>query len=100
MRLASQSTSGLIFQTVEALVPLDLLGVLPCQALLAADTGDPGVVLGERALERLDLADMAAAVGVALPEVRPSSLCCSAIVITSGRISSRPYRSTSSSRVS
>ena len=33
--------------------------------------GDPGVVRLERLDERLDLADVAAAVGVALPEVRP-----------------------------
>ena len=56
---------------VVALAPLDLLGVLAGQALLAADPGDPGVVGLERALERLDLADVAAAVGVALPQVRP-----------------------------
>src|SRR5215212_8921261 len=54
-----------------ALRPLDAPRVLPRQRLLAADPGDPGVVGRERALERLNLAKVAAAVGIALPEVRP-----------------------------
>src|ERR671919_505177 len=51
-----------------ALGPLDLLRVRARRALLAADAGDPGVVPRQRALERLDLADVAAAVGIGLPE--------------------------------
>src|SRR6266540_1402546 len=51
-----------------ALRPFDLLRIGAGRALLAADAGDPRVVFGQRALERLDLADVAAAVGVALPE--------------------------------
>src|SRR5439155_21721733 len=51
-----------------ALGPLDLLRVGARQGLLAADAGDPGVVAGQRALERLDLADPAAAVRVGLPQ--------------------------------
>src|SRR5256885_8261721 len=53
-----------------ALRPLDPLCIRAGQRLLAADAGDPGVVRRERALERLDLADVTATVGVALPEVR------------------------------
>src|SRR5436189_4389745 len=48
--------------------PLDLLRVRPCRALLPPDAGDPRVVARERALERLDLADVAAAVGIRLPQ--------------------------------
>src|SRR5438132_1744960 len=51
-----------------ALGPLDLLRVGARHRLLATDARDPRVVGGERALERLDLADVAAAVGVCLPE--------------------------------
>ena len=53
-----------------ALRPLDLRRAGAARRLVAADAGDPGVVRLERADERLDLADLAAAVGVALPEVR------------------------------
>src|SRR5438445_6802022 len=53
-----------------ALRPLHAPRVLPRQRLLAADAADPRVVVREDALERLDLADVAAAVGIALPEVR------------------------------
>ena len=56
---------------VVALAPFDALRVLAREALLAADAGDPGVVVVQRALERLDLAHVAAAVGVRLPQVRP-----------------------------
>src|SRR5919197_1453495 len=44
----------------EALRPLDLLRAGPRRALLAADARDPGVVRIERALQRLDLANVAA----------------------------------------
>src|SRR5215207_4735053 len=47
-----------------ALRPLDLLRVRARRGLLAPDAGDPGTVAGERALEGLDLADPAAAIGV------------------------------------
>src|SRR2546430_4658148 len=49
---------------------LDLPRVLPGQALLAPDAADPRVVRLQSLLERLDLADVAAAIGVPLPEVR------------------------------
>src|SRR5919201_1684291 len=52
----------------EALGPLDLLSVRPRGALLAPDAGDPRVVACERALERLHLADVTAAVRVTLPQ--------------------------------
>src|ERR687886_2392971 len=48
--------------------PLHLLRVRPRRALLAPDAGDPGAVRGERAFERLDLPDVATAVGVGRPE--------------------------------
>src|SRR5215207_2929143 len=53
-----------------ALAPRDLLQIGARRALVAADAADPRVVRCEGALERLDLADMTAAVRVALPEVR------------------------------
>src|SRR5215211_818060 len=56
---------------VVALGVLDLLGVRARGGLLAADAGDPGLVRLERLHERLDLADVAAAVGIRLPQVRP-----------------------------
>src|SRR6266540_1258227 len=49
---------------------LDLPRVSTRRRLVPADTGDPGVVGLERLDERLDLADVAAAVGVPFPEVR------------------------------
>src|SRR6266404_2483281 len=55
---------------VVALAELDALRVLAREALLAADAGDPRVVVLQRALERLHLAHVAAAVGVRLPQVR------------------------------
>src|SRR5437868_401299 len=54
--------------------PFDLRRVGAGERLLATDARDPGVVRLEGALERLDLADVAAAVGIALPEVRPLEL--------------------------
>src|SRR5215210_6257045 len=62
---------GLDLPDAVALRPFDPLCAGARQRLFAADTGDPRLVRGERALERLDLADVAAAVRVALPEVRP-----------------------------
>src|SRR5207237_1581057 len=50
------------------LAPLDAARTGPGRRLLAADAGDPGVVAGERTLERLDLPDVAALVGFRLPE--------------------------------
>src|SRR5262245_15743852 len=57
--------------------PFDLLRAGAAQRLLPADPGHPGVVGRERALERLDLSDLAAAVRVRLPQaigrvVRPN----------------------------
>src|SRR5438552_12814755 len=53
---------------VVALAPLDALRVRARERLLAADAADPGVEGLERALERLDLANVAAAVRIALPQ--------------------------------
>src|ERR671937_2783775 len=46
-----------------ALAPLDLLCIRARRRLLAADPRDPRVEAAQRALERLDLAKVAAAVG-------------------------------------
>src|SRR5262249_24464993 len=56
------------FPDAVALRPLDLLGVRARRRLLATDARDPRVVLGERALERLDLADVTTAVRLGLPQ--------------------------------
>src|ERR1041385_3370184 len=53
---------GLDLPDAVALGPLDALRVGARQRLLPADARDPGVVRRERALVRLDLADVAAAV--------------------------------------
>src|SRR2546421_5232641 len=50
------------------LAPLDAARTGPRRRLLPADAGDPGVVAGERTLERLDLPNVAALVGARLPE--------------------------------
>src|ERR1700736_2455721 len=52
-----------------ALRPLHLRRLRAARRLLAPDARDPGAVGLERLEKRLDLADVAAAVGVALPEV-------------------------------
>src|SRR5919199_3634210 len=54
-----------------ALRPLDALRVGTRERLLAADAGHPRVERRERTLERLHLPDVAAAIGIPLPEVRP-----------------------------
>src|SRR5207253_10313954 len=54
-----------------ALAPLGPLRVGTRQALLAPDSGDPGGERPQRRLERLHLADVAAAVRIAFPEIRP-----------------------------
>src|SRR5436309_2603874 len=54
-----------------ALGPFELRRAGPARRLIAPDARDPGVVGLEDAEERLDLPDLAAAVGIALPEVRP-----------------------------
>src|SRR5213080_4411872 len=59
---------------VVAVRPLQLRGPDAARRLVAADPGDPGVVRLERLEQRLDLADVAAAVGVGLPEVRALAL--------------------------
>src|ERR1035437_3040524 len=53
-----------------ALRPLDLLQPGPARRLVATNARDPGAVRRQRTLERLDLADLAATVGIALPQVR------------------------------
>src|SRR5919198_4077076 len=50
-----------------ALRPLELLRVRARQRLLTADAGDPRVIRLESALERLDLANVAAAIRLRLP---------------------------------
>ena len=54
---------------VVALRPLELRRLGPARRLVAADARDPGVVGIERREQRLDFADLAATVRVALPEV-------------------------------
>src|SRR5580693_10536216 len=46
-------------------VPLDHLGLAPVAGLVPADAGDPRVIVGQRPLQRLNLAQVAAQVGVA-----------------------------------
>src|SRR5919197_5064215 len=53
---------GLHLPDAVALRPLELLRVRARDGLFATDAGDPRVVRLQRALERLDLADVAAAV--------------------------------------
>src|SRR5206468_9028301 len=53
-----------------ALGPLELRRLGAARRLVAADTGDQGVVRLARGQQRLDLADVTTAIGVALPEVR------------------------------
>src|SRR6266542_3066071 len=53
-----------------ALGPLHLRRLRTARRLAAADAGDPGAVRREGVEQRLDLADVAAAVRIALPEVR------------------------------
>src|SRR5207245_2682309 len=53
-----------------AVRPLHLRRGRAARRLLAPDAGDPRVVRLERTQQRLDLADVTAAVGVALPQVR------------------------------
>src|SRR5213078_4733469 len=54
------------FPDVVAIGPLHLLRLRPARRLVAPDARDPRVV----GRQRLDLANVAAAVGIALPEVR------------------------------
>src|SRR6478735_8177542 len=60
---------GMELPDAVTLRPLDLLRAGAARGLVAADAGRPGVVGIERAHERLDLADLAAAVRVALPQI-------------------------------
>src|SRR5215510_6315924 len=53
-----------------ALGPLHLRRLGAARRLVSADAGDPGVVRVEGREERLDLADLAATIGVALPQIR------------------------------
>ena len=54
---------------VEALVPAELRRLGAAAGVLAADAGDPAVYGREGPAHRLDLADAAAGVGVAVPEL-------------------------------
>src|SRR6188508_1970242 len=54
-----------------ALRPLELRGLGAARRLIAPDARDPGVVGLEGGQQRLDLPDVTAAIGVALPEIRP-----------------------------
>src|SRR3954452_7857933 len=56
---------------VVPLGPLDLRRARTARRLVPTDARYPRVVRLKRAHERLDLADVAEAVGIALPEVRP-----------------------------
>src|SRR5205814_79706 len=51
--------------------PLQLRRRGAARGLVAADPRDPGVVRPKRLEQGLDLADVAAAVGIGLPEIRP-----------------------------
>src|SRR4051794_15852720 len=53
-----------------ALGPRHLRGLRAARRLVAADAGDPGVVRIQGFEERLDLADVAAAIGIAVPKGR------------------------------
>src|SRR5437667_7225107 len=57
-----------------AIRPLQLRRRRATRRLVAADAGDPGLILVESFQQGLDLADVAAAVRVGLPEVRPLAL--------------------------
>src|SRR5919198_4288571 len=59
---------GLHLPDAVALRPLQLLRIGASDGLLAANARDPGVVRLQRALERLDLADVTAAVRLRFPE--------------------------------
>src|ERR1051326_9194984 len=65
---------GMQLPDAVALGPLNLRGLRTARRLIAADARDPGVVGREGLEQRLYLADVAAAVGIALPEVRPLAL--------------------------
>src|SRR5439155_2561749 len=54
-----------------AVRPLELRRRRAARCLVAADARDPGVVRAQRLEQRLDLADVAAAIGIRFPEVRP-----------------------------
>src|ERR1700686_871597 len=54
-----------------ALRPLQLRGGRAARRLVAPDSGDPPLVGPKRLEQRLDLADVAAAIGIGLPQVRP-----------------------------
>src|SRR5436305_757410 len=53
-----------------ALRPLKLRRRRAARRLVAADAGDPALVRAERLEQRLDLTDVATAIGVRLPQVR------------------------------
>src|SRR5215510_12828658 len=53
-----------------ALRPLHLRRLGTTRRLVAADPGDPRVIRVESIEERLDLANLAATIGVALPQIR------------------------------
>src|SRR4051812_49380962 len=50
------------------LVPAELRGIGTQRRLVAADAGDPGVEIEQRAVERLDLGDREVEIGIRLPE--------------------------------
>src|SRR5439155_13706242 len=56
------------FRQLEFGVPLELASALTRGSLVAADAGDPGVELLQLRLQRLDLAQVAALVGLAAPK--------------------------------
>src|SRR5215217_148839 len=62
---------GMDLPDAVAVGPLHLGRIGAAGRLVSADAGDPGVVRLEYPQERLHLADVAAAVGIALPQVRP-----------------------------
>src|SRR6186997_1627247 len=61
---------GVQLPEVEALVPAELRGLGTGAGVCPADAGDPAVYGREGAAHRLDLADAAAGVGIAVPQLR------------------------------
>src|SRR2546429_8050408 len=57
-----------------AIRPLQLRRRRAARGLVAADARDPGLIWSERREQRLHLADVAAAIGIRLPEVRALAL--------------------------
>src|SRR6202022_688852 len=69
--LLRPADGGVDLDHLPPVVPLDDLGLAAVARLVPAHAGDPGVVVGQGPLERLDLAQVAAQVGGAPEQPRP-----------------------------